>query len=504
MPDGIPAVASQVRAPDPNAGLTSYSNILGIQQQRQALQTGQYTQQSAAATADQDQQKNRELQAAQKLALNGAQSGRYANPDGSFNRQKMADDISQVAPTYGQGISTTLLSQANEIVSNHTALQGLNEKQQAQVASAVAPLASKPDLTHEDVINALDQVAEINPATRRMAISMGASIPANATTAQLQQYMRQLGLKATSPEYNSGTTAPNVQGVQGVGQPGQPGAGQPGLVPTNMNPQAPGGVGQAGPVQQQSVAPGAAPVTDAYGRTSVFNPQRNTVAPIGAGGPGSSGAAPGASAFVQPVAGQHQVEQDIDVARKAGDSGGQVRAINDKLLNLSEQTRTGPGAQSVQKLAAALNLPSGSNYQEINAYLERQAAAAGQAMGLPNTNAGLHAAQQASGTAEYTPQALQEKVKFADALNSGVMAYRQGLDKLVGTGATPDYGRYQEFRSAWAQNFSPDVFRAEDAIRRGDKKELSQLKSELGSRGMAEMKKRADNLRVLENGQIPR
>jgi hypothetical protein len=83
------------------------------------------------------------------------------------------------------------------------------------------------------------------------------------------------------------------------------------------------------------------------------------------------------------------------------------------------------------------------------------------------------------------------------------MAYRQGLDKLVGTGATPDYRQYQAFRSAWAQNFSPDVFRAEDALRRGDKKELAAIKSEFGSRGMAEMKKKSDNLRLLENGLIP-
>lgn len=498
MPDAIQPVGAQTYVPDPNQAISSYSGILGLQQQRQALETGQYQQQSASAAADQDQQKNRELKSAQQLAMNGAQSGRYANPDGSFNRQKMADEISQVAPTYGQGIASTLLSQANEVVSNHQALQNLNQDQQKQVSAAIAPLASKADVTHEDFINALDSIADINPATRRMAISMGASIPPNASPQQLQQFARQLALKATSPEYNAGQTAPNVQGVQGVGSPGQPGAGQPGLVPTNMNPQAPGGVGQVGPVQQQSVAPGATPTPDAFGKQGVFDPQTNTWKPLGMGAAGNK-----PSSFVQPVAGQRQVEQDVDVARKAGDAAPQVRAINDKLLSLSEQTRTGPGAQSVQKIAAAVGLPSGSNYQEINAYLERQAAAAGQAMGLPNTNAGLHAAQQASGTAEYTPQALQEKVKFADALNSGAMAYRKGLDNLVGMGATPDYTRYQAFRSAWAQNFSPDVFRAEDALRRGDKKELESIKSELGSRGMAEMKKRRDNLRALENGQLP-
>jgi hypothetical protein len=263
-----------------------------------------------------------------------------------------------------------------------------------------------------------------------------------------------------------------------------------------------GAITPSGPPIVKQLPPGAQVLTDSFGRQFRFNPQTNQVEPVGTGTV-PSGPAGQKAPFSQPVAGQHQVQEDVDVARKAGDAGGQVRAINDKLLNLSEQTRTGPGAQSVQKIAAAVGLPSGSNYQEINAYLERQAATAGQAMGLPNTNAGLHAAQQASGTAEYTPQALQEKVKFADALNSGVMAYRQGLDKLVGTGATPDYTKYQAYRSAWAQNFSPDVFRAEDALRRGDKKELAAIKNELGSRGMADMKKRADNLRLLENGQIP-
>lgn len=499
-------VAQNIVAPNPATVMNSYSGMLGIKQQQQALQTGAYQQQSAQAGAQQDQQRSQELQAAQQLVLNGAKSGKYTTADGKLDRQKMADDITSVAPTYGHEAATPLLSQANEIVANTQAHQNLTRSQQQQMGSSFGALATKGDLSNTDFVDTLNTLTDENkdPAFKRMAMSMLTHLPPNASAAQLQGIARRWAIAATGPESAEGQSAPNVQGVQGVGQPGQPGAGQPGLVPTNMNPQAPGGIGQAGPVQQQSVAPGAAPVTDAYGRTGVFNPQRNTVTPIGGGGAGAPGGAPGApSSFVQPVAGQKQVEQDVDVARQAGDSGGQVRAINDKLLSLSEQTRTGPGVQSVQKIAAALNLPSGSNYQEINAYLERQAATAGQAMGLPNTNAGLHAAQQASGTAEYSPQALQEKVKFADALNSGVMAYRQGLDKLVGTGPTPDYSRYQAFRSAWAQNFSPDVFRAEDALRRGDKKELDSIKSELGSRGMAEMKKRADNLRALENGQLP-
>lgn len=280
MPDITP-VGAMVKPPDPMAAINSYSGILGLQQQKQALQTGQYTQQSASATADQDQQKNRELQAAQTLAMNGAQSGRYANPDGSFNRQKMADEISQVAPTYGQGIASTLLSQANEVVSNHQALQNLNQDQQKQVAAAVAPLASKPNLTHEDVINALDSIADINPATRRMAISMGASIPPNASPQQLQQYMRQLALKATSPEYNATQTQPNVQTMTAPG----------GMQPVNVNPQAPGGTGPVGAPMAQGVAPSvvstpAGPLARVGGNGSTVTPL-TTAAP-----PGQSGQPP--------------------------------------------------------------------------------------------------------------------------------------------------------------------------------------------------------------------
>jgi hypothetical protein len=158
---------------------------------------------------------------------------------------------------------------------------------------------------------------------------------------------------------------------------------------------------------------------------------------------------------------------------------------------------------TVQKLAAAAGLRSGSSYQEINAYLERQAAASAAAMGVPHTNAGLAASQSATGTTEYTPAALQEKVKFADAVNSGAMAYREGLDNAIGTGDVPNLKSYQKFRSAWAKNFDPDVYRADDAIRRGDTAELNSLKQRLGSQGMKVLAQKSANLRALENGQIP-
>ncbi len=193
----------------------------------------------------------------------------------------------------------------------------------------------------------------------------------------------------------------------------------------------------------------------------------------------------------------------VEHVREAGDQAPNNRNINQQLMRLSAETKTGPATAAVQKIAAALGMPSGSRYQEINAYLDRQAASQATAMGVPHTNAGLAASQTATGTTEYTPQALQEKVKYADALNSGVMAYREGLDKAIGTGGTQNLQKYQGFRAAWAKNFDPDIYRVEDAQRRGDTAELNAIRTRLGSRGMKVLAQKSANLRALENGQIP-
>jgi hypothetical protein len=259
---------------------------------------------------------------------------------------------------------------------------------------------------------------------------------------------------------------------------------------------------------------------EAYKRILQVN---STVAPSGvSGAPAARATSPAPAAPVSPagapapnrgvigtsqspVAARQQALDQEAVAhvREAGDAAPNNRNINQQLLRLSDETRTGPATAAVQKIAAALNMPSGSRYQEINAYLDRQAATNSAIMGVPHTNAGLAASQTATGTTEYTPQALQEKVKYADALNSGAMAYREGLDKVVGTGGTPNLQKYQQFRSAWAKNFDPDIYRVEDAQRRGDNAELNALRTRLGSRGMKVLAQKSANLRALENGQIP-
>lgn len=486
---------SPVASPNPvGQGLTTLSDLMNVKRSQQALQIGQQQLQSQTAEAQQAQQRNQELQALSAFTRKAAQDPTYHNPDGSLNVQKYQTDAMSAAPTYGQAYIGQMTSNANAMIDNRKALLGLSNDQRSTIGNYFGAVAAKPNATKDDFAEAAEQARGVSDdpgyqkAVDRMLMATPdvRTLPTDQASTAIRQHARGIAMETGAP--GAAASAPSVSMVQG----------QQGLVPTNVNPQAPGGVAPVGPAQTQGVAPGAQILKDAYDNQYVFDPQTHRVVAVGGGG-----ASAGASGFQQPVAGQQQVLHDIENTRAIGDIGPTNRNVNQHLLQLSNETSTGPGTQTVQKAAMVLGLPSGSKYQEINAYLDRQAALSARQMGVPNTNAGLAAAQSASGTTEYTPQALQEKVKFADALNSGAIAYRQGLDKTIGTGATPNLRNYQQFRSAWTQNFDPDVFRAEDAQRRGDKAELDSIRKRLGPNGMQALAQKSANLRTLENGQIP-
>jgi hypothetical protein len=262
------------------------------------------------------------------------------------------------------------------------------------------------------------------------------------------------------------------------------------------------------------IGPGNEIVTDANGRQFIRNVQNNTVTPVGAPGGGqrpraaapSPAAAPDQPTFTQPVPQQKELEQHVIDVRKADSDYGQNQHVNDELIRLSKDTSTGPGTKAWHNtFGKVLGLGGGNqiaDYQKIGAYLDRQAAMSATQMGLPETNAGLQTAANLSGTTEYTPEALQTKVNLTSAMVEGAHQYRHGLDKVVGTGANQDLSKLQQFRAQWADNFDPNVFRAENALRRDDKNELAEIREEVGTRGMAELKRKSENLRRLEAGEL--
>lgn len=490
----ITPVAAQIRPPDFAQGLGTLSSLatlqgqqLANQQRAQDLQTGQYTQAGAQADSQQAQQRNRELQAASGLVTSGVYSqGKYRDQDGNLDRGKLADDILSVAPTYGQPIVSSLLSQANEIVTNKQAHQTLSRNQQEQMGSTFGALATKQDLTNSDFIDALNTLTDQNrdPQFKRMAMSMLTHLPPNASPQDLQNVARRWSVAATGAESATAQTNPAVTTYQAPG----------GLQPIQGNPQAPGGIAPIGKPLPQGIAPQIITNPTTAGQAIVGGSQGTTPRLIG-------GASGGGSSGWQPITGQPEALQDINNARGAATELQTARNANAHLLALSADTLTGPVSAWSAKAAAAAGLSQGSGIQEIDAYLQRSAMTGLRA--LPHTNADLESAQKMTGTTSYTPQALQEKVKFTDALNSGALAYTKGLNAAVGTGPNPDLSHYNAFKAAWGQNFDPDVYRWEDAQRRQDPAEMQAIRKRLGPQGMKQLARKSAALAQLEQGAIP-
>lgn len=212
-------VANQIVPPDPTKGLNTFSGILGIQQQQLALQQGQAALPGIQARSQQDVQRNRELQAAQALVFNGAKGGQYTNDDGTLNRQKMADDITTVAPVYGQEVSGRLLSQANEIVANQQAHQALTLSRKKEMGDTFASLAADPELDNTkfiDAIETLRQQHKNDPEFSRMLTSMSTHMPGNADTATLRNLAGRWSAAATG----EAQAAPSTIDTGGQVQPG--------------------------------------------------------------------------------------------------------------------------------------------------------------------------------------------------------------------------------------------------------------------------------------------
>lgn len=192
MPDSIAPVGAQIQAPNPMQGINTYSGILGLQQQQQNLQTGQYQQQTAQANAQQDQQKNQELQTAQQLVINGSKSGQYDDGNGGLDRQKMANDLLKVAPTYGQPIMSSLLSQANEIMSNRQAHQDLTVSQKKEMGATMGSLAADPEVDNTKVIDAIEKLRAAHPNDpeySRLLTSQAMHLPSTGDPKVLQDYL---------------------------------------------------------------------------------------------------------------------------------------------------------------------------------------------------------------------------------------------------------------------------------------------------------------------------
>lgn len=502
MPTMTP-VASQIQAPNPMQGINAYSGILGLQQQQQALQTGQYQQQSAQANASQDQQKNQELQAVSNL-MQSVHSGEYRNSDGSFNRQKFADDVTAVAPVYGRDVATSALSQANEVVLNQSAKQKLTDESRSSLGDLVTSLATNPDTRRGDVVDGITQYIQDHkedPNAIRIATGALALLPADDNSPQFRNTLTKFAGSLTGKPQSTPSTIETAGKIQPGSTSNTTGTFTPAGAPINKPPSATPGPG--GSVLNRdpnsgalSVPPGSnEPPPPAGGAAQSKLPPMNR--------PGINAPAADQSNYSARVQQLGQEYQAVSTAANDPMNGVQsTRFRNQQILDLIPHADTGPGMRLLNTIASRLPGASGDAYQDLEHYLSQNSASLAKSMGVPGTNLGAETAAAASGNVERNPGALREITRTNDALNTAMDLFNRGYAKVTNNGS--DMGRAASYKQAFGQNLDINALRWADAHRRRDQEEIADLTKKLGPDGIKAAQQKLRILKSLsDNGDLP-
>lgn len=259
-----------------------------------------------------------------------------------------------------------------------------------------------------------------------------------------------------------------------------------------------------------TMPPTASIVTDTAGRQFILDPATNRVTPVGngrGGAPSASPSAPTGSGFQQPTyqgqaADVESNQAEVKNVRAVADRAPTNRNIYRRILELSEETKTGPLVKLAQSFGAVGQV-AGDNFQELAKYLEKNAIENMTAMGGPPSDARLSAAVAANGSTGFNKKALQAVTRFNYATNTGMEMYRKGMDQAVGLDK-PDYLKLPTFKAAWAQNFDIDALRMENAIRDGDNEAKTEILQGMSKERAAELAQKMRNLEALSTtGKLP-
>jgi hypothetical protein len=405
MPDLTP-VATQIKPPDPMQGINTYSGILGLQQQQQNLQTGQYTQQSAQATAGVDQLKNKELQAVSGLMKN-VHDGGYRKSDGTLDQQRFADDVQTVAPVNGQQIASSARTQANEIVQNQKAKQDLTDSARTSLGTGLTALAKDPNTKRGDVVDYYTnwlQDHKDDPAAFRVGVAQAAMLPQNDADPKYRETLGKYAATLTGQP----TTAPTTVDTGGGIQPGQASnitgaitpAGPPiqkTMAPHQVKNEA-GQIVNVSPAGSVQVAPGANPTTA----------QASTV----------NTAAAGVSNRVQ------QAQAAANNTTQAQDALTRTREILDK----PDAIGTGAGfawKKAVRNVlaSAGIDTAGADDANTLVKNLARYEAARATQAGLGGTDAARELAHNGSPNASLSTEALKGVVTQSLATEKALAAY---------------------------------------------------------------------------------
>lgn len=517
--DAITPVGAMIKPPPQQNPIQTLSGILGLKQQQLALQTGQQQLASQTAQATVSQQTARENQAGAQLLSDPVGNGIL---DKNGNPTPDAENIIlRAMPTTGPDHYSAIVSAAQKKLEFNASVNKLRSTERAEIGQTIAGAAADPHSSLQSVeaqLQALVESKKGTPEYQNYQTIAGTTLQMMEHQSQAQGARGQIipnGQEAwRNVALQTGRTLLGASGLVGPEGLATPKRGNIDLggkqVQGTFAPVLAGGGFTPATQAPNTLAPTIAinPVTHAPG--AVGGPYGTPPAPFASGPPGAApGSGSGAASTWTPYPGEQadikNFQTEVGQVRQAADQAPLQHNINQEILRLSADARTGPGTaiwqHAVGALAAPLGLSPNAPYQEVGKFLEKNAIANMQAMGGPASDARLSAAAAANGSTSFNPAALQMVTKFNDATNSALMAYRRGMDNVVGT-RNPDYTKLPDFRKEWAKNFDVNVFLAENAYQTHDTAELEQLRKQLGPNGFKELAPKYKRLMELEQGKL--
>ena len=482
MPDQIALVQPQ---PLQNP-MDTINSLLGIKQKQQALQTGQYTQQTAQAGADVAARSN------QNQAL---VQGYMTNPK---NQGKSLDEMQGDLQNYGAEGQTAFqhIVEGRRLQTNlKSEVMDLNTKKRGLVVGALTPYSDPTNVTPNaslaKQIDAIaDQDSDLAGAAHWIKTSLNGMIPDPSTAKNPQQAAQMAAARAKIVQGELATYTGKSGVTPGVRDQGT--TATPVVTSDVTGTQTPTGpsydksqVTTLGNGQLGVVGPGGARVLPSVGPQ--VGPQSS--APTGKlqGIPRPEANAPASDQqrFTAQMEQGRQHSTDVSAAANDVQNGvGPTRYRNDQIqdvLNSKTFSPTGPGAEQLNWIASRIPGESGDAFQKINHYLAQNSAAIATKMGVPSTNAGAAQAGAAAGNTSQNRGALLEVTKVNDAMNTALDLYNRGLAKATNNGSDPS--KVAAFRQAFGQNFDMNTLRYDDALRRGDKAEIDKIAAGYGPAG---------------------
>jgi len=448
---------------------TQLGNMVSLQQGMQDLQKGSISLQA-------QQQANQERQNVIQLTQNDPDF--KPGPDGIVDMSKVMPKLMQAAPQtyaqYAQNLNTVNNGAAN---TNGTLIALGGDRLNAM--SDVATSVNHPGVTASEVIDTMTDYKKANPQSAGVIDQFLARVP-GMNEEQLRGALSHISLRSKTlaeqqAAQNAGATPVNSGGqTQFVATPG------------NINGTAPGT--KLGVPITNTITPGEREklVTDPVsGQTVIAHLDDNgniVSSRAAAGGQGNGTGRPNTGFQAIPpgesVASGQQFQSIREQSNAAVQPARTASFNNKQILGLlNSGTTTGQGAETAKKVFGSLGLEwsndEGKNLATMQHYLAQNQIAAEQTMGVRHTDAGGQEAGAVTGNISIPTEALKGIVKTNDAFSTAIPLYNQGMEAAIKKGGS--VYAIRQFRNEWSQNFDPNVFRYQNAIRNGDAAEKAAI-----------------------------